>query len=176
MPRTTTSWVMVVACLSIGAAVACRGGNSPTATPTATVATATPTATSTPSPEAAVLNAYTRYWQVYSQAIFDLDESHLIEVMTGPRLDRAHDEIRALMAKGQAVKIVVTNQPQIASIQGDTAVLIDMYQNGSYVIDAGTKQPITGAGTPNVLKDAVTLQRVDGTWKVRDTVRQAPNQ
>ncbi len=170
-------WITVLVLVSAfaGVTAACGRGAGGTSTPTPTTspsATETPKPVVTQSPEKDVLNAYVRYWKVYTEALFGLDESHLQEVMTGPRLDRAIQEIRALSAQGRAVRIVVENDPAAASIVGDVAQVIDVYKNASYQIDAVTKQPVAGTGTPNVLRDTVTLERVGGVWKVRDAVRQ----
>lgn len=170
-------WITILVIVSAfaGVTAACGRGAEHTSTPTplaSPIATETPRPVVTQSPEKDVLNAYVRYWKVYTEALFGLDESHLAEVMAGPRLDRAIQEIRSLSAQGRAVRIVVENDPAVASIVGDVAQVIDVYKNSSYQIDAVTKQPVAGTGTPNVLRDTVTLERVGGVWKVRDAVRQ----
>lgn len=131
---------------------------------------AAPTARSA---EQEVLDAYAKYWTTYSDALFALDDRLLPDVMVGARLDRAREEIRTLRAQQQAVRIVVKNAPVVTSVQTDTAVVMDVYENSSYLIDAVTKQPVSGTGTPNTLRDAITLERVGGVWKVRDAIRQA---
>jgi len=161
--------------------LACGGGTTarptptptPTSTGTGTPVVAIPTASATQSPEAEVLAAYGRYWTVYADAMLRLDESRLPEVMTGPRLDRARQEIRDLAAQGHAVRIVVENEPVVGTISSSQAILLDVYRNASFLVDATTKQPVAGTGTPSVLKDAVTLVRVGDAWKVRDAIRQA---
>ena len=167
--------VLVLVSASMGVTAACGRGARQTSTPTPAAslpATETPRPAVTSSPQQDVLNAYARYWRVYPQALFDLDESHLQEVMTGPRLDRAIQEIRSLSAQGRAVRIVVENDPAVASIVGDVAQVIDVYKNASYQIDAVTKQPVAGTGTPNVLRDTVNLERVGGGGEGRGAVRQ----
>ena len=157
--------------------VGCNGGGdtrdaSPTPPATQTPApTAVPTAT--PSVEEAVLQAYLYYWQVYSEALNSLDTTRLSEVMTGPRLERALTEIDDLRAQNRAVKIVVENQPVVVQVSNDQAVVLDSYENRSYLIDPVTKEPLSQPpGTAETIRDRVTLTRVEGAWRVLDTVRE----
>ena len=172
-----------MAALALGLLAAC-GGDEESASSTATL-TATPTASPTTAPAAPtptrsiedeVLAAYTRYWEVYGDALSRLDGTRLPEVMTGPRLQRALDEIERLRADGQAVRIVVDNDPLVAAISGDEATVVDQYENSSYLIDATTKEPVGERGEPNTLRDTFTLVREDGAWKVRDSLRQVESQ
>ncbi|HMS71559.1 MAG TPA: hypothetical protein PKB03_00860 [Baekduia sp.] len=165
-------------------AAACGGDDAdPTPTTIATGADPSPTATiaaqptSTPDPDAEVLAAYAKYWEVYIEALRNRDDSRLDEVMTGPRLERGLQEIADLHAQGRAVQLVVENSPVLLEIRGDLALISDEYENNSYYIDPVTKQPVgaTPVGS-ETLKDVITLQRVDGVWKVRDGVREEPNQ
>jgi hypothetical protein len=155
----------------------------PTPSPTATTANPSPTATvvaqptATPDPEAEVLTAYAEYWKVYIEALRNRDDGRLDEVMTGPRLQRGLQEIADLHAQGRAVQLVVDNRPVVLEIRGDLALISDEYENNSYYIDPVTKEPVgaTPVGS-ETLKDLITLQRVDGVWKVRDGVREEPSQ
>lgn len=160
----------------------CGGGDedgSDTPTPdtrtssaTATTATAAPT-TVTPSPEDEVLEGYANYWSVYAAALRDRDSSHLAEVMTGPRLDRGLQEVAKLQAQGRAIALMVESAPVVLEVRGDQALIADEYQNNSYYIDPETKQPVGATpSAPETLKDTVTMQRVNGVWKVRDGVRE----
>ncbi|RJQ07847.1 MAG: hypothetical protein C4558_08975 [Dehalococcoidia bacterium] len=177
MPDVLKKWLVLSALGSslLLVSTACGGATRETSTPTATATSVvvTPTPSVTQSPYAQILAAYRRYWEVYADAILRLDDSRLGEVMTGPRLDRARQEIRDLTSQGHAVRIVVENEPVLGTINGNEATLLDVYKNASYLVDATTKQPIAGTGTPNMLKDAVTLVRVGDVWKVRDSIRQA---
>lgn len=163
-------------------ATACGGDDADptsTATAAATDPSATPTPphpTATPNPEAEVLAAYAKYWEVYIEALRNRDDSRLYEVMTGPRLERGLQEIADLHAQGRAVQLVLDNSPVVLEIRGDLALISDEYENNSYYIHPVTKQPVgaTPVGS-ETLKDLITLQRVDGVWKVRDGVREEPN-
>lgn len=175
-------WVaLAIAALAIVLFAACGGDDeatpatvTPTATPTPSLTSSpTATATQTPSVEDEVTAAYLAYWDVYADALRRLDGSQLHEVMTGPRLERALSEIESLRTQGQAVRIIVENDPLIAGVSGDEAVIIDEYVNSSYLIDPLTQEPVADRGEPNTLRDTVTLVRENDVWKVRDSVRQA---
>jgi len=134
--------------------------------------TETAEATPTPTIEEEVSEAYLRYWDVYSEGLFDLETSRFDEVMRGPRLERAVDEIESLRQDGRAVKIVVENHPVVVKVEGDEAVVFDEYENDSYLIDPETKEPVGDPGTGEVIRDTVTLTRSGQTWKVLDSVRE----
>lgn len=161
-------------------AAACGGDDAdPTPAPTAAAAHPSPTLTvieqptATPDPEAEVLAAYEGYWEVYAAALRDRDDSRLDEVMTGSRLDRAIAEVQDLRSQDYAVALVVNSRPVVVAIDGDEAMLMDSYENQSHRIDPETKIPLQPTPAPGpTLRDRVTLQRVGGTWKVVETVRQ----
>jgi len=159
-------------------AAAC-GGDDADPTPTATATSnpsPTPTApqpTTTPDPETEVLEAYATYWEVYAEALRNRDDSRLDEVMTGPRLERGLAEVAGLIADDRAVEQVVHLNPIVVEIVGDQAIVFDEYENYSYYIDPGTHQPLRPTpATPQVLRDTVTMHRIDGVWKVFDGIRQ----
>lgn len=191
MKHRTFTRVLCGGALAIAAAVAtaCGGGDeepanshtaatlatstpSPTATPTAVPPTAT-TTTATATPEEEVLAGYADYWEVYRDALRNRDSSHLEEVMTGARLERAQREVQTLIEQDKAVEIVVNSEPVVLQIIGDQAIVFDEYDNNSYFIDPETKEPVGATpSTPDILRDTVTMQQIDGIWRVRDAVRE----
>ncbi len=161
----------------------CGGGGSNASPSTATLAPSpsptertTPGLTATPSPtiEQVVSQAYLRYWQVYSDALFNLDVSRLGEVMTGPELEGARKEIEALRQRGRAAKIAVEHNFFIADLNSNTgsATIHDDYSNRSYEVDAETKQMIGQPAPGTKISDTYFLVVEGGTWKVRDGIRQ----
>lgn len=177
----TRHLILAIGLCAVLPLVACGGDDDASDTPTpdsrtssAVASTATSvTPTVTPSPEDEVLDAYANYWVVYAAALRDRDSSHLADVMTGPRLDRALTEVETLETQGQAVQIVVNSRPVIVSIEGDRALVMDEYENQSHLIDPTSKQPLQPTPAPGpTLRDRVTLQRSDSGWKVLETVRQ----
>lgn len=161
-------------------AVACNGGDGGeirTESPTpATTRTATPAAspTATPSIDQEVSEAYLRYWEVYAEAVLDLDETKLPGVMTGPQLERTRQEIESLRQRGRAAKIVVEHDFFIAELDpvAGTATVRDEYANRSYEVDAQTKEMVGQAAPGTVLTDTYFLVKEGGAWKVRDGIRQ----
>lgn len=165
-------------------AVAACGGDGAETTPTATATTVLPISTptlpqptATPDPEAEVLAAYAKHWEVYTEALRNRDDSRLDEVMTGPRLQRGLQEVSDLRAEGRAIQLVVQPNPVVLEISEDFALVSDEYENNSYYIDPVTKQPVgaTPVGS-ETLRDLTTLQRVNGVWKVSDGVREETSQ
>lgn len=174
--------VVASSLLVVAMAAAC-GDDGAESTPTATAAahsSPTPTVpqpTATPDPKAEVLDAYAKYWEVYAKALRNRDDRRLDEVMTGPRLERGMAEIAGLIADDRAVEQVVRLNPIVVQIVGDQAVIFDEYENYSYYVDPATHQPLRPTpSTPQVLRDTVTMHRIDGVWKVFDGVRQGPTQ
>lgn len=174
----------VVSSLLVAAMAAACGddGVEPTPTVTAKVTAPSPTPTvpqptATPDPEAEVLDAYAKYWDVYAQALRDRDSSRLSEVMTGPRLERGTAEIAGLLADDRAVEQVVHLNPIVVKVVGDQAVIFDEYENYSYYVDPATHEPIRPTpSAPQILRDTVTMHRIDGVWKVFDGIRQEPTE
>lgn len=176
--RSVTKGVMGSLLVAAMAAACGDDGAEPTSTARATVdaPSTTPTVprrTATPDPEAEVLAGYARYWKVYAEALRNRDDGRLDEVMTGPRLERGVAEIAGLVADDRAVEQVVRPNPIVVEIVGDQAVVFDEYENFSYYVDPATHQPLRPTpSTPQVLRDTVTMHRIDGVWKVFDGIRQ----
>lgn len=125
-----------------------------------------------PPPEQELLSAYARYWELYAEALLALDESRLGEVMTGPRLERAREEIARLRASGHAVRVDVESAPIVGMLRGEEAVIVDRYSNQSYLVDAGSGRPVSARGVANTVRATVSLVIEEGAWKVRDSRRE----
>jgi hypothetical protein len=152
-----------------------QGSRTPAATPTVR-RTAVPEVTPTPAPsvEQEVSEAYLNYWQVYADAVFDLDETRLPEAMTEPHLERTRQEIQSLRQRGRAAKIVVEHDFLILQVDAaaGTATIRDQYTNRSYEVDAETKEMVGEAAPGTVLTDTYFLVKEGGVWKVRDGIRE----
>ena len=160
---------------------ACNGGGGEPTTPAgepspgpSPAVTATAEATPTPALEDQVSEAYLDYWQVYADAVFDLDETRLTEAMTGQQLERTRQEIESLRQKGRAAKIVVEHDFFIVDVDpvAGTARIRDQYANRSYEVDAETKEMIGEAAPGTLVTDTYLLVKEGETWKVRDGIRQ----
>jgi hypothetical protein len=152
---------------------------SPSATPVPATSTPAPALTSTPSPVATVDpalaaevgQAYERYWRVTSQALLQLDSSQLPQVMEGERLATATQLIEDLRAQGRAVHANVTLNYVVAAANGDSASVIDRYEDRSFFVIPGTDEALTkpSSDESHVL---FRLRRISGVWKVVDSVRE----
>lgn len=131
--------------------------------------------TAAPSVEQEVSEAYLKYWEVYADAVFNLDESRLTEVMTGPDLERTREELEGLRQRGRAAKIAVEHNYVILELDpvAGTATVRDEYANRSYQVDANTKEMVGQPAPGTVIRDTYFLVREGGTWKVRDGIRQS---
>jgi hypothetical protein len=154
-----------------------NGQGSPSPAATATVRrTPVPEVTPTPAPsvEQEVSEAYLNYWQVYADAVFELDEARLPEAMTEPHLERTRQEIEGLRQRGRAAKIVVEHDFLILQVDATagTATIRDRYTNRSHEVDAETKEMVGEAAPGTVLTDTYFLVKEGGVWKVRDGIRE----
>jgi len=112
--------------------------------------------------------AYLHYWDVRTQAFYNLDPSHLGGVMAGPELARSLQQMKDLQAQGRAGKVDVDHHYLLASVSPDHAVVYDEYLNRSVFIDAKTKQVIPTSSPPATEKISYDMQKIDGVWKVVD--------
>lgn len=175
--KTITATIALLLLLA-GFAVACNGDDDSDGTPTASTtpsATATASSSATPSVEDEVEAAYLDYWDVYSDAVFNLDESDLEQVMAGPLLERTLEEIDSLRQQNRAAKIDVEHNFAVLDVDSaaGTAVVRDAYANRSSFVDANTKELIGQPAGGEIITDTYSLRLVDGTWKVEDSVRES---
>ena len=125
-----------------------------------------------PPAERELLDAYACYWELYAEALLSLDAGRLGEVMTGPRLERAREEIARLRLAGHAVRIDVESAPIVGMLAGEEAIIVDRYLNQSYLVDAESGRPVAARGVANTVHATVSLLREEGSWKVRDSHRE----
>ena len=154
-------------------------GRQPTG-PAAGISTPAITATqagggaATPSRAQEVEQAYLKYWEVYSEAMYTLHTSRLSEVAAGERLEQAISEVEKLKAQGKAAKIDVEHHFFVFDVAANSARVHDEYVNNSYAIDPETKRPIGAPGKSESIVDTYFLERIDGVWKVVRGVRESP--
>jgi hypothetical protein len=148
---------------------------TPTAALALTVAvglTSTPSAIPTLDPELAaeVGRAYEAYWRVRSQAVLQLDPTHLADVMDGDHLMAIGNRIEEMRAEGKAIKTKVALNYTVVEASEVTATVVDRIEDSSYYVTAGTEQPLTDPAA-DVLLVMYRLQKNSGVWKVVDSVR-----
>lgn len=142
----------------------------PTAAPGTPTVSPAPTATLSPRQE--VVQAYGRYWSIYSAALYNLNTSRVGEVAADGELHRIKAEVAGFRRQNYAVRVRVTHSALIVSIKGDTATLYDEVRNRSFAIDPVTKQPGQGSNRADLEKNVYTLRRIHGVWEVTRLLRQ----
>lgn len=163
--------------LLVALGAACGGDDSD---PTATITVAadpspTPTSpqpTSTPDPGAEVITAYLRYWELYAEAVLNLDRSVLIGVASEEELQQVQEEIETLRADGVALRVVIEHRPTVIELTDTAATVFDEMTNNSFYVDPDTHEPPEGEGSGETLVDTFFLEKVDGQWIVIRSIRQ----
>lgn len=172
--------VVAAAALLVSAACGDDGDAAPTTTlgretttseTTTTVPPRPPSTTTTmfdpASVEGEVEAAYLRSWDVYAEAVYnlELDEAALAEVYTEVHLETKRKEVRSRIEEGRAARVLVEHDYTIQVIDPTTAVVIDTYRNHQVLIDPVTKEP-TEPDPNELVTDLTTLRRKDGVWRV----------
>ena len=121
-----------------------------------------------------VTNAYQHYWQVYSDALLNLDTSKVPEVATGEELQRIQSEVDGLRKRNDALRTVIEHNYVVLNVTASEAQVYDQIRDGSYTVDPITKQPPRGPDQRDTYKDIYYFQKTDAGWKVSRSVRQ-PN-
>jgi hypothetical protein len=148
--------------------------------PTPVPATATPEPLDSPSPSPRptvdpalaeeVSRAYEHYWQVRAEALFDLDPSHLPDVMAGDHLAAVQKLITELQSEGRAIQTDVEHHYAVSGAAGDRAEVTDTYISNSVYVDLATRAPLSEP-TADHVGETYELSRLGGTWKVVTLVR-----
>ena len=150
---------LVVIGLVIGF-LALRGDGAPP--PASETNDPTPTPTDV---RAQVEQAYLHAWDVWADALLELDPSGLDEAMTGPALELVTDQVEAQAEINQPVRIRAEHNYRIVMINGTTASVDDQYVNHSVRLDPDTLEPIED--DPRFEEHrSFTMRLVDGTWKL----------
>ncbi len=146
-----------------------------TAAPTSTspiVASPTPSALPTVEPALAdeVGRAYVMFWRVRSQALLELDTTHLSDVMDGDYLTNIEQLIDELRSENRAIKTQVALNYTVVQATSDTASVVDFFQDNSIYVKIGTEEPLS-TSTADQLRVLYRLRRFPDGWKVVDSVR-----
>jgi hypothetical protein len=115
--------------------------------------------------------AYSKFWDIRTEAALNLDISRLSEVMAGPALEREQQQISELQARGVAAVIEGDHEVGLLSLTQDEAELYDEYVNRSYLVDPVTREPVGAPEPEETIKVSFRLQKLDGVWKVVDSER-----
>ena len=148
------------------------------ATPVAPTETPAPTAeprpTVLPTVEPALAQevgeAYVTFWRVRSQALLELDESHLSDVMDGDYLNHIAGLIEELRSEGRAIKTQVVLNYSVVIATTETAAVVDFVEDNSVYVRINTEDPISDP-TADHLRIMYRLKKFSDAWKVVDSVR-----
>ncbi|MFN8472168.1 MAG: hypothetical protein U0822_08270 [Anaerolineae bacterium] len=110
--------------------------------------------------------AYLNYWRVYTDAMLNLDDSHLNEVLSGDALGWVRDEVRSAKADGRPVKIDVDHAYALTRTTPTSSTVVDQYVSRSVYVDPQTKQPLPRTDPPRRVQQSFDMQKMDGMWKV----------
>jgi len=117
--------------------------------------------------------AFQRYLQVYGQAVWELDASHLHEVLAGQALLWVTNEVNQLKAEGRPVKIIEEERKvALARVTETSATVVDDYVSRSVYVDPQTKQPLPRTKPPTRVRQSYELRKIDGIWKIVDGTRE----
>ena len=179
-----TSWGASVRALVVGAALlaACSNDGDPDAASTTTLERAATTTTTTApdratsttttafdpaSVEGQVEAAYLRSWDVYAEAVYnlELDEAALTASFAGEHLETKRNEIQGRIEEGRAALVRIDHDYTIQLVDSTTAVVVDTYRNHQRLIDPVTKEPIE-PDPHQAVNDVVTVRLSEGVWRV----------
>jgi hypothetical protein len=140
--------------------------------PSAAPAAAAAAPTAAPRLLQEIEDAYRRYWDVYSDALFNLDTSRLSSVSADEELRLMREEVEDFRRRGRAVRAVVTHSYLVIDVTESSATVYDEILDSSFLINPVTKQPPEGPDTRQLSKDIFYLKKLDGKWKVVRSLRQ----
>jgi hypothetical protein len=149
----------------------------PAAAPTSTpappaLASATPSPLPTVEPALAeeVGKAYEMFWRVRSQALLELDATHLAETMDGDYLTNFTQGIDQLRSEGRAIKTKVSLHYFVFQASADAASIVDDLEDNSVYVTVGTEDALSNP-TGDQQRVLYRLRKVEGAWKVVGSVR-----
>jgi hypothetical protein len=113
---------------------------------------------------------------VYAKAVLTLQTDELDEVLVGKALAVVRKEVRDLRRDGLGVRVRVEHDIGLVRIADPaTAVVVDRYENHSVAFRLKTGKP-TERDPNEIIVEAYTLKRVNGTWKVSAISRRSVRQ
>jgi hypothetical protein len=142
----------------------CARDSKPAAAPTTTTSAVTST---TSAKEAAVVDAWRRYWEIYVAVASEmkLPDARLAQVATGEELKQLGSGFLAFASDGELFRGTIDLNPKVLSVDSSAATLRDCYLSHILGYDAKTNQA-KGAEDPTRRLVTVSMVMADGTWKV----------
>jgi hypothetical protein len=135
-----------------------------------TTTTPSVTTSATPSdPRAQVEQAYLHAWDVWADALTNLDTSRLSEAFTGRALNVITNQVEEQKRKNEPVRISAEHNYTITLIDPQTASVEDRYINHNVRLDPETLEPVEPDQETNVRR-SFTLKLVGSTWKIAEII------
>ena len=125
--------------------------NSPNATPT--------------DARAQVEQAYLNAWDMWADALLELDASRLPETFTGRALELISGQVEEQTQQNEPIQIRAEHNYTVAILDAQTASVDDRYINHNVRLDPDTLEPIEEDPSRPEHR-SFTLKLVDGTWKI----------
>jgi hypothetical protein len=127
------------------------------------------TTSTTLSPEEQVVADYEAASAAFSAAANppNPDSPDLAAHFTGASLSRYQDALRSLQAAGATAQNTVEHHPINVVVTGETAQVEDCFVDTTQQFSAATGEALGGPSTTTMHVD-VTLQLIDGVWKVAE--------
>ena len=113
--------------------------------------------------------AYLDAWDVWDEAMRNLDPSRLSDAMTGRALQAVAAQVEEARRKNEPVSIEAEHNYRIDIVDATTASVDDNYINHSVRLDPETGQPKESPPSKRVHK-SFTMRLVDGTWKLAEII------
>ena len=147
----------------------------PTAGTVAGAVTSPSPARTTPgeTPAQEVEQAYQKYLQIYSDAVWNLDTRLLGEVLDGQALTLVTDEVNQLKSSGRPVKVIEDDRQTVVVRASDTtATLVDEYTSRSVYANPKTRQLLPRDTPPVRVRQSYEFRKTVGVWKIVDGTRE----
>jgi hypothetical protein len=144
-----------------------RAATTTTATAPERATSTTTTAFDPASVEGQVEAAYLRSWDVYAEAVYnlELDEAALTEVYAERSLDTRRNEIQSRIEDRRASLVRIDHEYQVAIVDSQTAAVVDHFVNHQVLIDPISKDPIESDPDERLLVN-FQMKFIDGSWRV----------
>jgi len=120
-------------------------------------------------PRAQVEQAYLDAWDVWEEALVQLDASRLSEAFTGSALDVVTNQVEEQKRKNEPVRIRAEHNYSVTMIDSETASVEDRYINHNVRLNPETLEPIEPDQETRVRR-SFTLTLVDSTWKIAEII------
>jgi hypothetical protein len=148
------------------------GITAPSTTRSVPSTTAAPPVTPTTlSAKAELLAAYVQSWDIYRDALRQLDPAQLPTAFAGSALRLAQQEVAEHKAKGQPSLVRVTHRARVLLVTATDGVVQDNYTNHSVLVDPATGKP-TEPDPNEVVYQRQSLKRINGAWKVVEVIEE----